>query len=52
MGLRPNEPGWKLELNDLIRELQPEITAILQQYGVPLLNNRGDLIAAPAAAKP
>lgn len=52
MGLRPNEPGWKLQLNDLIRELQPQITAILQHYGVPLLNNRGDLIAAPAAAKP
>jgi len=45
MGLRPNEPDWKEQLNDLIRELQPEITAILERYGVPLLDNRGKLIA-------
>lgn len=45
MGIRPNEPNWKEQLNDLIRELQPEITAILERYGVPLLDNRGQLIA-------
>jgi quinoprotein dehydrogenase-associated probable ABC transporter substrate-binding protein len=45
MGVRPNEPDWKLQLNDLIRELQPEITAILERYGVPLLDNQGQLIA-------
>jgi quinoprotein dehydrogenase-associated probable ABC transporter substrate-binding protein len=49
MGIRPNEPGWKLELNDLIRELQPEITAILARYGVPLLDNRGRLILTDSA---
>jgi quinoprotein dehydrogenase-associated probable ABC transporter substrate-binding protein/PQQ-dependent catabolism-associated CXXCW motif protein len=62
MGLRPNEPEWKRELNDLIRELQPEITAILERYGVPLLDNRGQLVethtpvsgveAAPAVPEP
>jgi quinoprotein dehydrogenase-associated probable ABC transporter substrate-binding protein/PQQ-dependent catabolism-associated CXXCW motif protein len=50
MGIRPNEPEWKRELNDLIRELQPEITAILERYGVPLLDNRGQLVAAHGAA--
>lgn len=50
MGIRPNEPNWKLELNGLIRELQPEITTILERYGVPLLDNRGELVAAHAPA--
>jgi hypothetical protein len=50
MGIRPGEPGWKQDLNDLIRELQPEITAILARYGVPLLDNRGRLIATDTAA--
>jgi quinoprotein dehydrogenase-associated probable ABC transporter substrate-binding protein/PQQ-dependent catabolism-associated CXXCW motif protein len=45
MGIRQNEPEWKLQINDLIRELQPEIDAILQRYGVPLLDNRGELVA-------
>jgi len=44
MGIRPGEPGWKQDLNGLIRELQPEINAILASYGVPLLDNRGRLI--------
>ena len=50
MGIRPNEPNWKDQLNDLIRELQPEITAILERYGVPLLDNRGQLIATHGSA--
>lgn len=50
MGIRPNEPDWKRELNDLIRELQPEITAILERYGVPLLDNQGQLIATHTPA--
>jgi PQQ-dependent catabolism-associated CXXCW motif protein len=50
MGLRPNEPDWKQQLNDVIRELQPEITAILERYGVPLLDNRGQLVAARGSA--
>jgi quinoprotein dehydrogenase-associated probable ABC transporter substrate-binding protein/PQQ-dependent catabolism-associated CXXCW motif protein len=44
MGLRPNEPDWKHRVNDLIRELQPEIQAILLDYGVPLLDERGNPI--------
>jgi PQQ-dependent catabolism-associated CXXCW motif protein len=50
LGIRPNEPDWKQQLNELIRELQPEITAILERYGVPLLDHRGELVAAPAPA--
>ena len=46
MGLRPNEPEWKHRVNELIRELQPEIQAILLDYGVPLLDERGNLMHA------
>lgn len=53
MGIRPNEPEWKSRLNGLIRELQPQIQAILQEYGVPMLDERGNLIGSgPAAAAP
>jgi quinoprotein dehydrogenase-associated probable ABC transporter substrate-binding protein/PQQ-dependent catabolism-associated CXXCW motif protein len=50
MGIRPGEPDWKRQLNDLIRELQPEITAILERYGVPLLDHRGELVATHTPA--
>lgn len=47
MGLRYNEPEWKLRLNELIRKKQDEIDAILLEYGVPLLDNQGNLINPP-----
>lgn len=47
MGLRYNEPEWKLQLNELIRKKQNEIDAILRDYGVPLLDNQGKLINPP-----
>ncbi len=47
MGLRYNEPEWKQRLNDLIRDNQDEINAILMAYGVPLLDNQGKLINPP-----
>jgi quinoprotein dehydrogenase-associated probable ABC transporter substrate-binding protein/PQQ-dependent catabolism-associated CXXCW motif protein len=50
MGIRQNEPDWKRQINDLIRELQPEITAILERYGVPLLDNQGELVATHTPA--
>ncbi|MDH3664311.1 MAG: quinoprotein dehydrogenase-associated putative ABC transporter substrate-binding protein [Alphaproteobacteria bacterium] len=46
MGLRRGEPIWKEQLNDLLREQKPAIEAILQDYGVPLLDNQGNPIAA------
>lgn len=47
MGLRYNEPEWKLRLNGLIQDKQDEIRAILMGYGVPLLDGQGNLISEP-----
>jgi quinoprotein dehydrogenase-associated probable ABC transporter substrate-binding protein len=44
MGVRPNEPDWRRRINAAILGRQLEITAILQDYGVPLLNEQGELI--------
>ena len=41
MGVRFNEPEWKREINGLIKTKQPEINAILVEYGVPLLDDQG-----------
>lgn len=37
MGIRPGEPEWKHQLNELIAVNQDEINAILLDFGVPLL---------------
>ena len=37
MGIRIGEQNWKRTLNKLIKENQDEITAILEEYGVPLM---------------
>ncbi len=37
MGVRVGEQNWKRTLNKLIKENQDEITAILEEYDVPLL---------------
>jgi quinoprotein dehydrogenase-associated probable ABC transporter substrate-binding protein len=50
MGIRRDEPDWKHEINDLIRQLQPEIDRILLDYGVPLLDRQGRLIAEKTRA--
>jgi hypothetical protein len=44
MAVRPNENRWKSDINNLIRESQPEITKILREYNIPLLNARGEMI--------
>ena len=44
MAVRYNEIDWKHEINRVLGELQPEIDAILREYGVPLLNARGELM--------
>ncbi len=49
MGIRQGEPDWKHELNRLIGDLQPQITQILESYGVPLLDRQGNLVKAEAA---
>ena len=52
MGIRPNEPLWKHRVNDLIRELEPQIHAILIDYGIPLLDEQGRLITAESGEPP
>ena len=44
MAVRPGENKWKNDINDLIRDNQQAITAILRGYHVPLLDARGDLL--------
>jgi len=42
MGVRGNEPEWRRRVNAVILKQQPQITAILRDYGVPLLNEQGE----------
>ncbi len=44
MGIRPNEPDWKHQLNEFIATHQDEINAILLDYGVTLLDEQDQLI--------
>lgn len=43
MGVRRTDQDWKRRLNRLILETQPEIDKILTTYGVPLLDEQGQL---------
>jgi quinoprotein dehydrogenase-associated probable ABC transporter substrate-binding protein len=43
MGVRANEPEWRRHINAAILKHRAEITAILHEYGVPLLNEQGEL---------
>jgi quinoprotein dehydrogenase-associated probable ABC transporter substrate-binding protein len=43
MGVRRSDQDWKRKLNRLISENQPEIDKILADYGVPLLDEQGNL---------
>ena len=53
MGVRATDQNWRRELNTLIRANQPAITKILLDFGVPLIDEGGHVIAgAPPAAKP
>jgi quinoprotein dehydrogenase-associated probable ABC transporter substrate-binding protein len=44
MGVRHSDQNWKRSLNKLISENQGEIDAILQSYGVPLLDENDQRI--------
>jgi mxaJ protein len=44
MGVRYGEPEWKETVQKLIVDNQPAITAILREYNVPLVNERGEPI--------
>jgi hypothetical protein len=39
-----NEPEWRRRVNATILKQQLAITAILRDYGIPLLNEKGELI--------
>ena len=43
MGVRANEPEWRRRVNAAIVKRQAEITVILRDYGVPLLDEQGQL---------
>jgi quinoprotein dehydrogenase-associated probable ABC transporter substrate-binding protein len=43
MGVRANEPEWRRTINAAILKRQKDMTAVLRDYGVPLLNERGEL---------
>jgi quinoprotein dehydrogenase-associated probable ABC transporter substrate-binding protein len=45
MGVRRTDQDWKRKLNRLIASSQPEIDKILTDYGVPLLDEQGQLRA-------
>jgi quinoprotein dehydrogenase-associated probable ABC transporter substrate-binding protein len=45
MGVRHSDESWKLALNRLLRDNRAEINAILDDYGVPLLDEQGGLMA-------
>ena len=47
MGVRANEPDWRRLLNAAIHRHEPEITGILRNYGVPLLDEQGKPLSSP-----
>ncbi|HEV3175829.1 MAG TPA: substrate-binding domain-containing protein [Stellaceae bacterium] len=47
MGVRNNEPEWRRHINAAIAKRHSELTAILRDYGVPLLDEQGRLTSAP-----
>jgi quinoprotein dehydrogenase-associated probable ABC transporter substrate-binding protein len=44
MAVRFNEIEWKHTINSVLKDLRSEINDILQEFDVPLLNDRGELI--------
>lgn len=43
MGVRHNEPDWRRRINAEIQKEKDQIAAILRDYGVPLLDEQGNL---------
>lgn len=46
MGVRHGEAAWRRTLNAAIAKAQPDITRILESFGVPLLDDRNHLLYA------
>jgi len=51
MGVRPNEPQFKHEINKVLADNQHDINVILQGYDVPLLDREGEEIASGGAGQ-
>lgn len=49
MAVRYNETDWKHKINSVLAELSPQIESILCSYGVPLLDEKGQLLEACAS---
>src|SRR5258708_20259990 len=49
MGVRANEPDWRRQINAVIQKPQAEITAILRDYVVPLLDDHARPTHPPQA---
>ena len=49
MGIRHGEDDWKDQLNAILMAHKADIDAILRSFGVPLLDNAGNLIESPSA---
>jgi quinoprotein dehydrogenase-associated probable ABC transporter substrate-binding protein len=47
MGVRNNEPEWRRRINAAIAKRHSDLTAILRDYGVPLLDEQGRLTSTP-----
>jgi quinoprotein dehydrogenase-associated probable ABC transporter substrate-binding protein len=47
LAMRPNELEWKRTLNTVLRRREADITKVLLDYGVPLLDEEGNLITRP-----
>src|SRR6516165_2223840 len=45
MGVRANEPEWRRRINAVILKLEPQITAILRDYGITLLKEQSEITA-------
>ena len=45
MAVRYNETDWKHKVNEVLKKLEPQIRVILEDYGVPLLDERGNLLS-------
>lgn len=47
MAVRFNETDWKRTVNAALANIQPEVDQILHEFGVPLLNDRGEWLPPP-----
>ena len=52
MAVREGEPEWKRLINEQIRQTEPQIRKVLQDFGVPLLDEQGRLITSAALEQP